>query len=42
MTFVNIIKTQNEHVCVSAFSLCNFSDKAVEMETFKNVRQKYP
>ncbi len=23
-----------------AFSLCNFNDKAVEMQTMKNVRQK--
>ncbi len=28
------------NIYVPAFSLCNFSDKAVEMQTVKNVRQK--
>ncbi len=30
------------NIYVSAFSLCNFSDKAVEMQTMKNVTEKSP
>ncbi len=39
MIFVNRHKM---NIYVPAFSLCNFTDKAVQMRTMKNVRQKCP